>query len=135
MQRKDEKKPETSPLGKALKQTREFCGLTLRQVEEATGVSNAYLSQLENGKINKPSANVLYKLSQIYGVSIEKFLEAAGIIRGDGSKSSFLLYPVPDAELTPTEQEKLMEYLRFLRWKRRTDGPEVTTQTPTTHDQ
>lgn len=116
MESKDEK-PETSPLGKALKQTREFCGLTLRQVEEATGVSNAYLSQLENGKIKKPFANVLYKLSQIYGVSIEKFLEAAGIIRGDGSKASFLLYPVPDAELTPTEQEQLMEYLRFLRWK------------------
>lgn len=80
-----------------------------------------------------PSANVLYKLSKIYGVSIEKFLIAAGIVRGDGSKAAWHLYPVPEAELTPDEQEKLMEYLRFLRWNRRKypDPPSsITTNTP-----
>lgn len=63
-------------LGKALSQARELCGLTLRQIEDATGISNAYLSQLENDKIKKPSANVLYKLAQIYGVKLEYFLTA-----------------------------------------------------------
>ena len=46
-------------LGKTLKVSRELIPLALRQVEEATGISNAYLSQLENDKIKKPSANVL----------------------------------------------------------------------------
>lgn len=50
-------------LGETLKSARELIPLTLRQVEEAVGMSNAYLSQLENEKIKKPSANVLYKLS------------------------------------------------------------------------
>ena len=44
-------------LGKTLKNTRENVSLTLRDVEIATGISNAYLSQLENEKIKKTSAN------------------------------------------------------------------------------
>ena len=40
---------------------------TLRQVEEATGVSNAYLSQLETGKIRNPSFTVVDKLLSFYG--------------------------------------------------------------------
>lgn len=38
-------------------------GITLRQIEDATGISNSYLSQLENGKINKPSQSVMEKLT------------------------------------------------------------------------
>ena len=46
-----------SELGSLLADLRQAKGLSLREVEEATGraVSNAYLSQLENGKIQKPS--------------------------------------------------------------------------------
>ena len=42
-------------LGKTLKDAREGVPFTLKQVEEATGISNAYISQLENEKIKKPS--------------------------------------------------------------------------------
>lgn len=34
---------------------RQNAGMTLREVDLATGISNAYLSQLETGKIKKPS--------------------------------------------------------------------------------
>ena len=57
-------------IGKLLKQYRDINKLTLRQVEEKTGISNAYLSQLENDKIAHPSANTLYKLSQTYDVEL-----------------------------------------------------------------
>jgi transcriptional regulator with XRE-family HTH domain len=67
-------------LGKLLKQYREINKLTLRHVEEKTGISNAYLSQLENDKIAHPSANTLYKLSQTYGVELETLLSAGGVI-------------------------------------------------------
>jgi hypothetical protein len=51
-------------LGSHLARLRKAAGLSLRQVEEATGqeVSNAYLSQLENNKISKPSPNILHAL-------------------------------------------------------------------------
>jgi len=48
-------------LGQYLASIRNDRKMTLRQVEEASGkeVSNAYLSQLENGKILQPSPNIL----------------------------------------------------------------------------
>lgn len=45
---------------------RKKMGLTLRQVEEKTGISNAYLSQLENGKIKKPSFKIVSKLFELF---------------------------------------------------------------------
>ncbi len=41
-------------------------GLTLRDVEGITGLSNAYLSQLETGKIKSPSHNTVCKLLSLY---------------------------------------------------------------------
>ena len=68
---------------KILKKLISNFGLTLRQVQEATGISNAYLSQLENGKIKHPSAQVLYSLSKLYGCNIEDLLIDAGMIKED----------------------------------------------------
>lgn len=41
-------------------------GLTLREVENITGISNAYLSQLETGKIKSPSHDTVCKLLNLY---------------------------------------------------------------------
>lgn len=105
-------------LGKTLKESRELVPFTLRQVEEATGISNAYLSQLENDKIKKPSANVLYKLSSLYGISLDSLLHAAGIIESQPSKKSKLLSTVAlSAEkLTNHEEQQLLDYLKYLRF-------------------
>jgi transcriptional regulator with XRE-family HTH domain len=107
-------------LGELLRQRRELMGLTLRQVEEAIGQSNAYLSLLENGKIKKPSANVLYKLSTLYRVSLDELLIAAGVItpeqRIEYSTSGKSLNGI---ELTDEELKQLLSYLRFLRNERK----------------
>lgn len=64
-----------------LKNLRERAGLTLRQVEEATSISNAYLSQLENGKIKRPSAHSLYVLAKLYSVDVETLLIESGLVK------------------------------------------------------
>jgi hypothetical protein len=46
--------------------------LTLREVEEATGISNAYLSQVETHKIKKPSHEVVMKLNLFYKLQQQK---------------------------------------------------------------
>ena len=101
-------------LGQTLKEARDLIPLTLRQVEEATGISNAYNSQLENDKIKKPSANVLYKLSCIYRVSLDDLLLAAGVIQ-EHEKIKDIGKAIKN--LTPTEHQQLTQYLRFLRHK------------------
>ena len=50
----------------SLKTIRKNQRLTLRNVEEITGISNAYLSQLESGKIKNPSWEVVRKLFILY---------------------------------------------------------------------
>lgn len=51
---------------KSLKKHRLSKRMTLREVEKQSGLSNAYLSQLENGKIKKPSFEVIVRLYRIY---------------------------------------------------------------------
>lgn len=105
-------------LGETLKECRRLTCLTLRQVEDASGVSNAYLSQLENDKIKKPSANVLYKLACIYKTDMGIFLAAAGIIRVHTPGSGILSAIAAKAgQLTPEEETKLLDYLHFLRFQ------------------
>jgi transcriptional regulator with XRE-family HTH domain len=102
-------------LGQTLKEARELIPFTLRQVEEATGISNAYNSQLENDKIKKPSANVLYNLSSIYKIELDELLLASGIIK-EGQKIKDLGKSIKN--LTPKEHQQLTDYLRFLRHKK-----------------
>jgi transcriptional regulator with XRE-family HTH domain len=95
-------------------------GLSLRQVEEATdkAVSNAYLSQLENGKIKKPSPNVLHSLAEVYAVPYEALMEKAGYLlpsegNATGHRRRLTAFAIDD--LTAEEEEELLKYLAFIR--------------------
>jgi transcriptional regulator with XRE-family HTH domain len=106
-------------LGAVLADLRNAKGLSLREVEEATGkaVSNAYLSQLENGKIRKPSPNVLHSLAEVYAVPYEALMEKAGYLmpteNGPGQRKRLAAFAIDD--LTAEEEEELLKYLAFLR--------------------
>lgn len=67
-------------LGAELHRLRKARGLTLRFVEKETGVSNAYLSQLETAKAENPSPPMLKKLAHLYGTSYEALMQAAGYL-------------------------------------------------------
>ena len=108
--------------GDYLKSLRLKQGLTLREVEAKTGVSNAYISQLETGKVKQPSPSNLYKLADLYQVTYEELMEKAG-------------YPVPKAtkkpesenlmvhnrlgKITSEEEDELLDYLNFIRNRKR----------------
>lgn len=108
-------------LGSYLRDARNKKDLTLRDVQEKIGISNAYLSQLEGAKVNQPSPVVLNKLCEFYGISYALAMEYAG-------------YPVPTearfssaeqkfasrlGRTTAVEQDALLDYLKFLRSKGR----------------
>src|SRR3989442_15584952 len=107
----------SSTLASYLADLRIAKGLTLRDVEEATGkdVSNAYLSQLEHGRITKPSPNILHSLATVYGVAYETLMEKAGYIvagghgkpgQKHGRAATFAI-----DNLTTEEEGRLLEYL------------------------
>lgn len=109
-------------LGVVLADLRKAKGLTLREVQEATGgaVSNAYLSQLERQKIKKPSPRVLRNLAEVYGVPYETLMEKAGYLLPDtgdagGRRRRLAVFAIDD--LTAEEEEELLKYLAFLRFR------------------
>ena len=69
--------------GKYIKRLRNNRNLTLRQLEIKSGVSNSYLSQLENGKRGIPSPDILKKLSLPLGVPYQELMAAAGYLPDD----------------------------------------------------
>ena len=110
-------------LGSLLADLRTAKGFSLREVEEATdkAVSNAYLNQLENGKIQKPSPHVLHSLAAAYAVPYEALMEKAGYLlpseNGGGRRKRLAVFAIDD--LTAEEEEELLKYLAFLRFRGR----------------
>jgi HTH-type transcriptional regulator, competence development regulator len=121
---KTDARPSGPTLGAHLAQLRKATGLSLRQVEEKTkkDVSNAYLSQLENDKIAKPSPNILEALADIYKTSYTDLMRRAGYLAEDKDASGRRRAKVATFAvqgLTPDEEEALIEYLAFIRKKRK----------------
>ena len=57
-----------------IKQIRLQKNLTLRQLSSISGVSNGYISDLENGKEINPTMAILRKLANALGVSVAELL-------------------------------------------------------------
>lgn len=118
-----QKAPDDS-FGAHLARLRSAAGLTLRQVEEATNgdISNAYLSQLENNKIAKPSPHILHVLAGVYVASYEDLMKRAGYFMSDtnlagprrGKAATFAIQ-----NLTREEETILIDYLAFIRKQKR----------------
>jgi transcriptional regulator with XRE-family HTH domain len=118
-------KPPGQSLGEYLANVRTTKQMSLREVEEAANgvVSNAYLSQLEHGRIAKPSPNILHCLAQVYAVPYETLMEKAGYIaaaapESTGSRRHGRVPMFAKQNLTSEEEEALLEYLAFLRSKK-----------------
>lgn len=66
-------------LGEFLREQRRSAQLSLRQLADAAGVSNPYLSQIERG-LRKPSAEILQQLAKALRISAETLYVQAGIL-------------------------------------------------------
>ncbi|QDR80249.1 helix-turn-helix domain-containing protein [Sporomusa termitida] len=63
--------------GKYIKDLRNEQKLTTRQLEKQSGVSNAYISQIENGK-RIPTPTILQKLAPSLNITYKELMQAAG---------------------------------------------------------
>lgn len=115
-------------LGHYLASIRADRKMTLREVEEATNkqVSNAYLSQIENGKIQKPSPNILHALAELYAINFEKLMEMAGFLmpttkRADTERHGRVA-TFAEHNLTAEEEAEMLQYLQFIRSRKKPRG-------------
>lgn len=107
--------------GSGLKCARELAGLSLREVEEATGISNAYISQLESNKVRRPSLFFLTKLATLYGINRDELFASLpdmktlpGYIVPKPTVWKWLPPPQNDEE-----QLEMAEYLKLIRARNR----------------
>jgi len=70
-------RPGDITLAVLLRRARLAVGLTLREVATSTGLSNPYISQLENGHVRNPTVLAAAKLARCYGISVNEIVDAA----------------------------------------------------------
>ena len=121
MSKEEGASPAKLTLGQYLATIRKDRGFSLREAEKGTNnvVSNAYLSQIENGQIKRPSPNILYALADLYGASYEDLMERAGFVTPNVTRSVVRRHgriaTFADQNLTEAEEAELVQYLAFMR--------------------
>ncbi|SNX62166.1 transcriptional regulator with XRE-family HTH domain [Streptomyces sp. TLI_55] len=92
-------------LGEYLREQRRNAQLSLRQLADAAGVSNPYLSQIERG-LRKPSAEVLQQVAKALRISAETLYVRAGILDADRDRDEVETRAVILADPSLNEQQK-----------------------------
>jgi transcriptional regulator with XRE-family HTH domain len=116
-------------LGEFLREQRRSAQLSLRQLADAAGVSNPYLSQIERG-LRKPSAEILQQLARALRISAETLYVRAGIL-DEREQAGLEVRSAILADTSINEQQKqvlLQIYGSFRKENGHTDdasGPEA----------
>ncbi|MFJ7422818.1 helix-turn-helix domain-containing protein [Streptomyces uncialis] len=109
-------------LGEYLRDQRRSAQLSLRQLAEAAGVSNPYLSQIERG-LRKPSAEVLQQVAKALRISAETLYVRAGILdereRDELETRAVIL---GDPSLNEQQKQVLLQIYESFRKENGTDG-------------
>ena len=86
----------------------------MRQLAQAAGVSNPYLSQIERG-LRKPSADILQQIAKGLRISAEALYVQAGILEDRPADSGVRSALLADPELTERQKQVLIEIYESFR--------------------
>lgn len=103
-------------LGERLAAARRAKGLSLREVEAATDIKNAHLSQIETGTIKKPDLYILWTLAREYDLEYRELMALAGYLSAR-SATPGAPTEVSAAALRSMEdltQEQLIEVVEYI---------------------
>lgn len=95
-------------MGAFIRHQRELSNMTLRQLSQATKVSNAYLSQIERG-MHDPTVRVLLQIGDVLDLSLEDMLQKAQ--DAEQAETSMLTVEnaiAADTVLTAAEKQALL---------------------------
>jgi transcriptional regulator with XRE-family HTH domain len=100
-------------LGEILKRARTHRGLTLRDVEQRTGIPNPHLSQIERGQIKRPDAKILWELCELYLLNYARLAEWGGYLEQGTSRDSNIV-ALALRMFSKLDHEDQIEALRYL---------------------
>ncbi len=83
-------------LGSKIRTLRDEMGMSQAQLASQGGLSQGYLSQLENDEVQNPSAAVIFRLAEALHVDPRAIMEAAGYEANGGSTSAYQVTVDPD---------------------------------------
>jgi transcriptional regulator with XRE-family HTH domain len=98
-----------SEIGEFLREQRRSARLSLRQLADAAGVSNPYLSQIERG-LRKPSAEILQQLAKALRISAETLYVRAGMLdERDGEGTEVPAAILADPSINEQQKQALLQ--------------------------
>lgn len=95
-------------LGGFIRDQRDQAQMSLRQLAQAAGVSNPYLSQVERG-LRNPSAEILGRIAQGLRISAETLYVRAGFLDDRGGDESVIAAIAVDPTLTERQRATLLQ--------------------------
>jgi len=118
-----------SDIGGYIREQRDQAQMSLRQLAQAAGVSNPYLSQVERG-LRRPSAEILGRIAQGLRISAETLYVQAGILDDRTGDEAVTTAIAADASLTERQRATLLQiYAAF-----QAENAARTTSDPATRD-
>jgi transcriptional regulator with XRE-family HTH domain len=109
-------------IGDYIRQQREQARISVRQLAEAAGVSNPYLSQIERG-LRKPSAEILQQIAKGLRISAEALYVQAGILEDRPADSGVRSALLTDPVLTERQKQVLIEIYESFRRESQPSAP------------
>jgi transcriptional regulator with XRE-family HTH domain len=101
-------------IGEYIREQREQAKISLRQLSQAAGVSNPYLSQIERG-LRKPSAEILQQIAKGLRISAEALYVQAGILEDQPGDSGVRGALLADPALSERQKQVLIEIYESFR--------------------
>ena len=103
-----------SSIGSYIREQREQAKISIRQLAQAAGVSNPYLSQVERG-LRRPSADILQQIAKGLRISAEALYVQAGILDDKPVETTVTDAIMADAELTERQKQMLIDIYESFR--------------------
>jgi transcriptional regulator with XRE-family HTH domain len=120
-------------IGEYIREQREQAKISLRQLSQAAGVSNPYLSQIERG-LRKPSADILQQIAKGLRISAEALYVQAGILEDKPADSGVRSALLADPSLSERQKQVLIEIYESFRKENGAVADALAPEAPQTSD-